>query len=1259
MARRRASPPRLDPSLTLPRAFPQVVREVLAMPFSQQAQDAAAANAATGGVRRMDFEDEYNFEALVRHRGTSEVAVRLYDDFPDGIAFHCGCGITRPCEHLRAVALRMLAQAVARGEAWAAPLAQQLPFVWRKVKAEQLPRVEGNAFELVLGAGEESPETSGAMPAKRGRKKVPWWIQFVEESVDARLKILREVVDKHLGHAAYWAMPSYELRDFARAQDPYGALRRFKAAVSQVAARTQRGSTYDEEGLDAYLASDAVREAELALRAAESKALVSEWLSLGVSAPTNESRVELEWHIQETDGPFPVLAGRVLLSTQRLHRAPRHAANLQQLAGELRAGRRRMPAAEASFVAWLAEQEIRTVDRGVDLVVDKPLDWSVYAPPGRLSWGDDGTPVRMAVAPARLGVAPDGDGLVWTVLPPPECGMDEVPIHEAQLFRPSMLPVYRDEVGGVWARLGAWACRLLAPDIPTKVIAGLLVVPRLDPETLRNTTAGVGLLNRLVGSPESTRHLKRTVSTKATVSLRLVRNQLSLVATADGNHGEHFILTEGLGWLSSNAPNPDLSTEEALEGLQGPPVNADEVDATGPEAEAAPPPPHAIVATPDPVSLAPLETWLERLVPSEARWGAAPDGRPAQLWRLTPDCRVALFEAWAERPAGVSCLGDRAVRDLLSLRRPPQFRIDTESSGVDWLKVSVSMAEEMALLPLAEVRSALAESGDLVSLPRHGTYHRDELEAYARQVESLAEAGLEIGAADQRLHMMQLAGLSLPSGPEIDALFEEFNARARELAERFKGIPKAKIPAETAGHLRPYQRAGADFLVWAGKTFGGAVLADDMGLGKTLQVLAAISALQPTARKKRLPSLVVCPASVAHNWQREAQRFAPHLKTVVIERGPERRRVLDRLADYDLIIKNYSLTRRDAEHLEKQPWLVVCVDEAQAIKNPDAEISRVVKQLDARHRIALTGTPIENRLMDLWSIVDFAAPGYLGSRAHFEARTRGDADSAAGAQLRARLRPVLLRRMKQEVAPELPPRIEERLDCAMTTKQRGLYLAEIKRARDLLKRDGDRRVVGKQRIEMLAALTRLRQLCCDPGLRGDKSAGSGKVEVLMEMLPGLLEAGHKVLVFSQFVQMLRILETRLGNAQIPYYVLTGQTTKRQALVDRFEADSKASVFLISLKAGGSGLNLVSASHVVLFDPWWNPAVEAQAIDRTHRIGQDKTVIAFRLVSTETIEERIIELQERKKDLVKGVLEAETFNRSLSREDFEYLLGDAT
>jgi SNF2 family DNA or RNA helicase len=405
---------------------------------------------------------------------------------------------------------------------------------------------------------------------------------------------------------------------------------------------------------------------------------------------------------------------------------------------------------------------------------------------------------------------------------------------------------------------------------------------------------------------------------------------------------------------------------------------------------------------------------------------------------------------------------------------------------------------------------------------------------------------------------------------------------------------------------------------------------------------------------------VVCPTSVAHNWRREAARFLPELRVVVLERGPGRHAALRDLAACDLVVTSYALLRRDAEHWKHVELRAAILDEAQNVKNPDAAVTRAVLGLRARQRLVLTGTPLENRALDLWSLMSFANPGYLGTRKAFSARyDRLDAPGHARALLAAKLRPVLLRRMKREVAPELPDRIEERRDCELTPGQRKLYLAELRRSRALVERGASGRAEeARQRIAILAALTRLRQICCHPALAGGAfGLGSGKFEALFDLLEPLLAEGHKVLVFSQFVECLELVRRELARRRIAHHVLTGRTTRRESVVDAFARDTEPCVFLVSLKAGGTGLNLTAASYVILLDPWWNPAVEAQAIDRTHRIGQDRTVVAYRLVAAGTVEEKILELQERKAALVRDVLGEESLGRALTRDDLRYLFAE--
>jgi superfamily II DNA or RNA helicase len=1230
---------------TLPDDFRGFLRDV----FTAKTRDRGMTYALGAHVVAIDLTAPHRIEAEVRGSDGQYYEVTL-DNTDDGgeLGTLCTCPVEMDCKHGAAVIYRLLAEAVAANLPWAEVYRSDLPRAWRRAAAEQLPVVAGNALSKLLGAWSAS---EGSGPASR--KVAPWWERFAAAKPADRNRLLYEVLRAHVSGYLYVPRLDAVLLELANDTDPLHALVQFASFVRGLRCNVNKKSPLNDAAFKAFLDSD---EAQASLRAVQARVtdqMLLEWLSEQEVYP--DSTAVVEWRLVHTGLELPVLAYRYLLSSKKLNRSPRHAHALEQLAATLRSRQRVMRPAEFQLTKWLVEQHPTPADpfgdaQATDLMVHNLYDWLAHVPASLWSWSD-GSPVRIAAgAPARLALAPDGEGFVWVIEVPRDDGVEAARVDgtDAELFFNRMPRYYEDtSKQKLWLRHEGWIRPVDTAGAPLELAVRLLRRRELPVALLRDSDAGARLVQRLERAGGATEVLAAETPVEVRAEFYASGGQLMVFARAETPEGARFEFDGSGEWKL--AEESDGETPGDLAAMPAPEGAAAEADEAATDEVARP----SLAKRPRRKDIEPVEQWLATLLPGAGLPVTLDSGQPARSYRLDDAMRLSLLEHWSERPAKLACFGNKAMQDLVLLRRAPEFKISYASSGVDWLEVSVSMKEEMEMLTPAEVSAALEQSGSLVRLAKRGTYQREALEAYQKQLETFAELGIELDGGTQRLHAFQIAGAELDAlGGESDT-FERFAEQARAVAANFKGIPAARVAKEPAAALRPYQRAGVDFLAWAAKTFGGAVLADDMGLGKTLQVLAAITALR-AGKGNKLPSLVVCPASVAHNWQREAARFAPSLKTVVIERGAERKAILENLGTYDLVVKNYALTRRDNEYLKKQPWLMVCVDEAQAIKNPDADITRVVKGLNARYRVALTGTPIENRIMDLWSIADFAVPGYLGSRSRFEERAKGG-ETSTHKYLRSRLRPVLLRRLKQEVAPELPPRIEERLDCEMTSKQRQAYVVEMKRARELLAKRPDPALKGQSRIQMLAALTRLRQICCDPRLRGLSGLGSGKMQVLLEMLPPLLEAGHKVLIFSQFVEMLKLIEPEIGKLGVPCYKLTGQTTKRQELVERFEADTSAGVFLISLKAGGTGLNLTSASHVVLFDPWWNPAAEAQAIDRTHRIGQDKTVLAFRLVTTDTIEERILGLQERKRDLVKNILEAEAFNRSLTPDDFDFLL----
>jgi superfamily II DNA or RNA helicase len=670
-----------------------------------------------------------------------------------------------------------------------------------------------------------------------------------------------------------------------------------------------------------------------------------------------------------------------------------------------------------------------------------------------------------------------------------------------------------------------------------------------------------------------------------------------------------------------------------------------------------------LLERPDPESVRGAREWVASLPLAAGRGVRARDraSAPGTAVRITARTLEALAEAWERRPPEVTYLGNRRMRELLvgGVARP---RVKLSASGVDWFAIRAEWEAEGRALTEADLARLRASNTRFVKLSS-GWVRRERATEHDAAAEVLADLGIEMDGGEQRLSPWQLARAKPGSLAALEELGADPEAaaqihRLRARVESFAGLPEVPVPDTFRGLLRPYQREGLDFLVYVTGLGLGAILADDMGLGKTVQVLAWIEHARRTEPDGG-SVLVVCPASVVHNWIRESERFLPHLRVLALTSGHERHALRQETPQHDVVVTNYALLRRDLADWRRMRLRAVVLDEAQNIKNPDAAVSHGVRQLDCRHRLALTGTPLENRALDLWSIMQFVNPGFLGVRKAFVARYDSpDAPPYKRRLLAARLRPVLLRRLKSQVAMELPDRIEERRDCELTPGQRRLYLLELERGRALVAGLRTREEVQRHRMEILSVLTRLRQICCHPSLAGGKETlGSGKFDVLFELLEPLLAEGHKVLLFSQFVECLKLLATEMDARGVRHHMLTGATTRREQAVVAFESDPEPCVFLISLRAGGTGLNLTGATYVVLFDPWWNPAVEAQAIDRAHRIGQTRTVIAYRMLAMGTIEEKIWELQQRKAALANDVLGEAGFARKLDREDLQYLFAD--
>ncbi|MBS0658911.1 MAG: DEAD/DEAH box helicase [Verrucomicrobia bacterium] len=670
-------------------------------------------------------------------------------------------------------------------------------------------------------------------------------------------------------------------------------------------------------------------------------------------------------------------------------------------------------------------------------------------------------------------------------------------------------------------------------------------------------------------------------------------------------------------------------------------------------------------------------------VPALLEQGGLKPGRFDARWRRRVDGDFALeFSRWLTAlPPDVAPLihdSQLATLQLGPLRPKLSFSVKSSpasngSSAIhgptDWFDLNLDLDVKDTELTKAELKLLLRARGNFVRLKGKG-WRRLELDVDGAMQQKLAQLGIDpedFASGPQRLHALQL------SHPQLESVFgeEQMSALRERCTRLLDPAAQAPVPATITADLRPYQVDGYHFLTRLARAGLGGILADDMGLGKTVQALVWLTELQRQKAAElatlaasgqpvaHFPALVVCPKSVMENWAREAAKFAPGLRVRVLHPLPGAKMVEPDPNSADLFVVNYAQLRKRAEFYTKTNWLAVILDEGQNIKNPDSQSARTVRSLNAEHRLVLTGTPIENRLLDLWSLMAFATPGILGQRTYFEQQFEKKDDPLARVRVAARLKPFLLRRTKREVAPDLPPRIEEDRFCELEGAQAQLYRAELKKARGLLMHIESAAEFHEQRFHILQSLLRLRQICChpaliDPALRAESSA---KLDALFDLLEPLREEGHKVLVFSQFVSMLDLIRERMTEQQWPHFYLTGQTENRAAVVDAFSDAAEPATFLLSLKAAGSGLNLMAASYVVLFDPWWNPAVEAQAIDRTHRIGQANQVMAYRLLVKDSVEEKIRALQAKKAALASDVLGLSGDAGALDWKDFDFLLSE--
>ena len=590
------------------------------------------------------------------------------------------------------------------------------------------------------------------------------------------------------------------------------------------------------------------------------------------------------------------------------------------------------------------------------------------------------------------------------------------------------------------------------------------------------------------------------------------------------------------------------------------------------------------------------------------------------------------------------------------IRKPGQWKLSV-TSGVDWFDLEGTCDFDGATAKLPDLLAALRHGEQFVRLDdgTRGLLPQEWLDKFASLL-NMGEA--QDGHVRFRPSQAMLLDALLAAQKEV-SVDKQF-AHVRQKLRSFSGISRRDEPRGFQGQLRDYQKDGLGWLHFLRDFRFGGCLADDMGLGKTVQVLALLQArrLRPKENGRRTPSLAVVPRSLVFNWIEESQKFAPGLR-VLDYTGPLRRDALKSLDQYDLVVTTYGTLHRDITKFKDLRFDYAILDEAQAIKNAQSQRAKTCRLLQADHRLAMTGTPVENHLGELWSLFEFLNPGMLGSSSAFQGVSKKITEQTENLDvLRRALAPFILRRTKGQVLTELPEKTEQTLHCDLEGQQKKRYNELRDYYRLTLKNRIRQTGLAKAKIHVLEALLRLRQAALHPGLidKQHQDRSSAKLDVLMDQLAEVTQEGHKALVFSQFTSFLAIVRRRLDREKVVYEYLDGQTRNRKQSVDRFQNDPQCTLFLISMKAGGHGLNLTAADYVFILDPWWNPAVEAQAVDRVHRIGQSRNVFAYRLIARDTVEEKILELQKTKRELADAIISADSnVLRSLTAEDLEMLL----
>lgn len=634
----------------------------------------------------------------------------------------------------------------------------------------------------------------------------------------------------------------------------------------------------------------------------------------------------------------------------------------------------------------------------------------------------------------------------------------------------------------------------------------------------------------------------------------------------------------------------------------------------------------------------------------------------SKMERLAMDFEIQEGEQWKTAKRGILAIKPR----LQSSQKGQTLADASRAAGQDWLSLEVDyVAPDGFRIPRNEVLR-LIRSGKRDLHAGNGKRYLLDIEGCEELEESLQDADtqLEGGGARISLRTNHLAVL----GDFVKD--RQLLLRGDPLTDRLKPEELKRSLGKLGGILRPYQMEGIAWLEALSRFSGGGVLADEMGLGKTLQTLAFLSLQKATNSDTRKPSLIVCPTSLLYNWRDEAEKFVPHLK-VHVSHDLGRKKYLDALEEFDLVLTSYALIVRDLSAYQKVEFDTLVLDEASYIRNPDTESAKAVKAIKATNRCALTGTPVENGVRDLWSIFQFALPRYLPSQDKFQERfvkplqsanaMEGEQAREVMLRLKRLVNPYLLRRTKREVAKDLPEKIEKVLFCELSREQKEVYQRLLEEGRQEIRDARKRSGKGAARMTMFTILLRLRQVCNDLRLLKNealKDQVGGKWEVLEETFTELVEGGHKAIIFSQFVGMLHLLKDKLDEMGISYSYLDGSSKDRAEQVSEFQKEKKTQFFLISLKAGGYGLTLTEADHVMLVDPWWNPAVEAQAIDRAHRIGQERPVTAYRVIARGTVEEKILKLQAAKRKIIDLALEDDPAVMSgVSDDELEALFED--